>query len=152
MPPAEYVHDRFDRPGRPSLPRPRALDIAVYLLCIGYGLGTLGALIELAAHTGTSEDLVRNLVGSAIGLWLALSMRAGRNWARVILVVLTTVNVLVVVLAAAAVAVAVPPIAPGNAIVVRGAAVLGGALNLAALVCIYQPATRAYFQYLREQR
>ncbi|MET9224475.1 hypothetical protein [Lentzea sp. NPDC003310] len=119
---------------------------------IGVLVGTRDALVDALRASGTqlTEEQLQSaatitqvtfagvaLVIALVQLWLAFKLRAGRNWARIVLTVFTVFQV-------------------GSLFVGEGTATLpayGGALVAAlAVVASYLPASNEYFLRVRQAR
>jgi hypothetical protein len=91
------------------------------------------------AHTGLVATLVFTVVLDAVLVLFAVKMRAGRNWARVVITIYTAVQVIMLAFTST----------HGVLQPVLGS--LSGALALAAAVLLYyRPETRGYFTPIRE--
>jgi hypothetical protein len=87
-PPAANV---ADAPPPPRGERPRAVKIALALLWLGMGLAIVIQLVDVHDPArGLNMGLVigSQVVGIALNVWLFVKIGAGRNWARIVYVVL----------------------------------------------------------------
>ena len=85
-------------PAEPEIPRPLVATRAVQYLWISFGIGALGQIADLfmPAADALSWELavLFNLLFGAIFVWILLSIAKGRNWARIVNLVLTALSVL----------------------------------------------------------
>lgn len=85
-------------PAGPEIPRPLAATRAVRYLWISFGIGLLGQIADvfMPAADALAWELAAllYLVFAAIFLWILLSIAKGRDWARILNLVLTALSVL----------------------------------------------------------
>jgi hypothetical protein len=99
-PPGAEVRD-VDR-GPPPMERPRAVVLAVRLLWISIVAGIPISVREYhdASAEGSATFLLYfTLALYAISVWMVVSIRKGRNWARILLLAFNVLNLLSIALA-----------------------------------------------------
>jgi hypothetical protein len=75
--------------------RPRSIEIAFALMCVGGGLDGLGFILGLLnAGLGRGGGYVGSAVGTVLWSWMALANRAGRKPARIIATVFFGIDTL----------------------------------------------------------
>lgn len=75
--------------------RPRSIEIAFALMCVGGALDGLGFILSmLNASLGLNGGYVGSAVGAALWWWMALANRAGRKPARIIATVFFGIDTL----------------------------------------------------------
>jgi len=75
----------------PPMARPRSVTVAVALLAIGVLLGLLqNAIVWISGDRGsiTTPYIVGQVLGIVIAVWIYYKIAQGRNWARIVLLVL----------------------------------------------------------------
>lgn len=93
--------------------------------------------ITNAEHFAVGIFIVSGLIGAALWVWMALSCKAGRNWARIVSTVLFAIDTLSVLAGAAAVA-------SGGAARIYG--IIVWLIGLAAIILLWQRQSTAYFK------
>jgi hypothetical protein len=107
------------------------------------GVPDLDPALAPAATAGLIVAALFILVASGIEFGLALRMRAGRNWARMLLAIL---GVLSLLLGALSIDQAINMLSAGwEGLVVAGITLIGIPLTAAAIVYMYLPGARAHF-------
>ncbi len=110
-------------------------------------LGTIAqTFVGLSADVGAAVGVGGAVVGGLIGVYFALQFRGGRNWARIVLTVLTGLALLgsLFGLLGAFVLLALAPAAAVLALVVSVAVIAG---CVVALVLAWKPEANAYFAH-----
>jgi hypothetical protein len=158
---ADQYATNFD----PTAPRPKSVDNSFMLWIVNAAISLIGGVIGLFVSSQSVRDAVRKslektsstvteadidtavnvarTVGVVIGvLFLALyllfafKMRAGRNWARIVLLILGVLNILGTVFALA------NGTTPGVGIAIN---VVQAVIVIAAVVLMYRPDASQYF-------
>ncbi|ASO18124.1 hypothetical protein AHOG_02300 [Actinoalloteichus hoggarensis] len=146
------------QPGRPA--RPRTVDLAFYLYLANATIGVLSALVllitmnalidEQAAAAGVNAEalgevvrgaiiitVVITLLVAALNLLFVFMMRNGRNWARILLTVLSALGLLSSLNSLGD--------ATANPLTLI-LTIVGIALPLAAVFLMFRPESNRYFQ------
>ena len=133
-------------PAAHPLERPPQVVLAVKLAWAGIilGLSALAVSWEYYSSLGSTTSMVLGQgFGVLIALWIYYKIYVGRNWARVLYLVLVIVGLLIFINGAARGAIlAAPPIA-------RFSSVLNLALNLAVIWLVFTPPGGAWFKRAR---
>ena len=92
-PPVAVVADVL--PAQPAIERPRQIVLAVQLAAIGYVLGLAVLVVAWDYYSKLQPNgavLFNQVFALAISVWLYGKVYAGRNWARIVLLVLAIVG------------------------------------------------------------
>jgi hypothetical protein len=139
MPAVEYRAPRAPE-------RPRTVEVAFWLWCALNAVGFLLVLVEFLLGQSTGADLLRAVFSLAIGVALAIAMRQGRNWARLLLVICAMLSIAFTVASTAAVVVSVPPVFSNTSLVFLVIAMLGDIGLVAALVLMFRRDSTEFFR------
>jgi hypothetical protein len=154
MPPAQYGATT------PAGPPPQPVTNAVRLMLVSAALGIIGLIVlittkgslrtaiadknpsfddhklDTAVNAAIGVGVVLGLIFVVLYVLLAMQVRKGKNWARVVTWVITGLGVLSAVTSLA------QPVAAGS----RAFSLLGGVIDLAIIILLAQKVSSAYFR------
>jgi hypothetical protein len=119
--------------------RPRPVSTAVTLLYINFALGILGNMVSLASGAVPGWSIVSIVIGAIVQLWFINKIGQGKNWARILYLVLFILGV---------------PITIGGLFLMRGAMVavsvvgmlIGFALSIIILTRLFGAQSSPWFK------
>ena len=134
-----------------SLERPRHVTIAVHLFWITLAIGVPGAIYSLV--TGDKSGMPRGAqiaftlivwaISWGIAIWLLLSVRKGKNWARIVEAVFLALGLLISFWAAR--------IMFSAGWYMGSTYLLQTALNALAVALLFTPSSNAWFRAIKNQ-
>lgn len=155
MPPAEY-----GAPPRPVGPPPSSVVNATRLMFVSAALGVIGLIVLLASKSSLRDQIAKKnpdydahkldtVVNAAVGIGitfgvifivlyvlLALQVKKGKNWARIITWILAALGVIS----------ALSSLAGTNTGGSRAASLVGGVVDVAIIVLLVQKPSSEYFR------
>jgi hypothetical protein len=128
---------------------PQPVLTAVKLMYVGAGLEVVGLILNLASgEANIAYSVVIPLIGAGIWIWMAISNKAGKNWARITSTVFFSLDCLVLLLVLIGIG-ALLSLTNGAAtgLLVLGVvfAVITWLVGLFAVILIWRRESSAYF-------
>jgi hypothetical protein len=157
---------QYGQPGQPALATPPSVSRAVWLMYVGAAASLIGIVVSLttvsalksailkrgpnltpsqvntAEHVAIILLVVAGLVGVGLWIWMALSCKAGKNWARItstVFFAIETISTLTAVSGAG-------QFAGADAGAGRFSGILVWLIGLGAIILLWQRQSSEYFQ------
>lgn len=88
-------------PSQPHMERPKEIEIAIWLVVAGYLIGLAGVFMTWEYQMSVQSPgqfFISQAIGIAIAIWIYYKIYQGRNWARILFLVLAVLGVLALLL------------------------------------------------------
>jgi hypothetical protein len=137
--------------GQPPAPLqpPQPVLTAVKLMYVGAGLELLGLILNIVSGSANvGYGIVVPLIGAGIWIWMAVSNKAGKNWARITSTVffgLDCLVLLLVLIGAGALISLTNGAATAAVVLALVAAVIVWLVGLGAIILLWRKESSAYF-------
>ena len=124
-----------------TVERPPDVTLAVRLLWISLGVGVFGLFVDPDVKGGVLVvAIAMGLVGCGIGAWINFKIASGRNWARIIYLIMA------IVVYALTAATWKSTVAPTRGLVSTVFNVVGAALDVWILYLLFKRSSSAWFR------